>query len=68
MVPSAITVLLFALLVFGFIHTSAIKQFFLKKFYFNYDILTVGDIFRPTLARSNDLRDLGPIPAHLPGR
>ncbi len=48
LIPTAVTLLLYVLLVFGFTYTSDIKQFFLKKFYFNYDILNVSDIFRPT--------------------
>ena len=46
--PTMATALLSALLILGFSRASDIKQFYLKKFYFDTDIQTVSDIFKPT--------------------
>jgi spermidine synthase len=48
MLPVAATILLSALLILGFSRASDIKQFYLKKFYFDSDIQTVSDIFKPS--------------------
>ncbi|MDP2645539.1 MAG: hypothetical protein Q8P24_11415 [Desulfobacterales bacterium] len=50
MIPVASTLLLIVLLGFGLGYSGHIKQYYLKKFYFSFDIRNALDIFRVTAA------------------